>query len=351
MSLSSSQITLVNNSTEVQTINTLSINPSEELLIWDTKTNPTNDEALGRYIQIKDYPNDVKTLVAGGDITIIQDTIVMVEDQIIPLFSQMHVIYFNNTKLLNQLPTLKTDSLKENDGRVNVTPTPVGWGWLTWFSGKGDDLNPIYPSSGRGEGESMSLTVDSDSDGYIEIKFKEPIHIHDGQVYWDENFDHTDHFSVGMKCPATTVTEASENGNCNLIPTGLGYNMIVPALENNGDYNVNLGSSDSDVGDVVPIMISGSYPNGYWDINYDTGKLRPADVENAGSFNLYDIELPEMFFIKNIPMGNPQKIFDIDVYKTQYFHQSWSLVFSVEKKSANTGTATGWILSFRKYVY
>lgn len=344
MSLSNSQIFIINDTESVQTINTLSVNPGQQLLIWNTKES-NNEDANARYLQIKDHFETVRLLVASGDVRIVQDGITMVEEQIVPLFTKMHGVYFFSSTINNQLPKIKTDSLKEKDGRLNVTPTPVGFGWLTWFTGAGDDPVPIS-TSGRGEGQKMIVQIE---DGYdhseVKISFAEPIHIHDGQIYWGDDgaFTVDDTFSVGVDIYATKAEAVDGYGNANKVDTGLGFSLFVPAA-GNGYWNIDLETD----ADVSPIPVYGMNPNGFWDITEETGIIRPADAPGAGSFNLADAPMPRAYFMKNMPMAHPLRVFDMDVYKTEYIHQNWDVVLEVDKPSSGAGWVAGWMLTFRR---
>jgi hypothetical protein len=247
----------------------------------------------------------------------------------------------------NKVP-IQDDNLKEPDGRINVTPTPVGYGWLTWFTGAGDDPNPTFPNYGRGDGQRIYIEIPDGYDGgEIDIYFNDPIHIHDGQIYWgptEGNFSVEDYFSVGVKIPPAQVEVAEDGyGNCNLESTGYGFDMLIPGY-GFGTHNVDL----SDPSKTPPVTVYGLNPNGFWDINEESGVVRPADVPGQGRYNMFNAAMPDVYVIKNVPMGNPLRMFEMDVYKTEYVHQSWSMFLRVQKKSAGSGWVSGWILAFRR---
>jgi hypothetical protein len=239
------------------------------------------------------------------------------------------------------------NTLKEKDGRLNVTPTPVGFGWLTWFTGFGDDPAPVT-TTGRGEGQQMIAYIE---DGYdyaeVSFSFAEPIHVHDGQVYWGDEgtFKPTDTFSIGVDIPATIATESPDGyGNCNKVDTGFGFNIFVPAMGGPGYWDIDL-STDAYIS---PVTVYGSDPNGYWDLDETTGFARSADEFGKGYYNMFDVPMPRVYFVKNVPMGHPFRLFDIDVYKTEFIHQNWNIVLEVNKKSPGAGWVSGWLLSFRR---
>ena len=118
-----------------------------------------------------------------------------------------------------------------------LSPSPEGW--MTYFVGRGDDASATPPASGRGTGDPIRiefLTSDQyPSDKIAEWNYIEPTYVHDGQLTWKktDDFSADDHFSLCVRIPANVpAVNGSNTGNCNLVPTGLGYNVIVTAAGN-----------------------------------------------------------------------------------------------------------------------
>jgi hypothetical protein len=237
-------------------------------------------------------------------------------------------------------PTLKLslDAPTEFDNRPNIVINPAPFYWRTYFGGAGDDLNPIPPSTGLGEGTPLVVNFSGTGDGYVDIQFREPIFVHDCQAQWYpvENWGAEDKLSLSGILPATVaIVNGSNTGNVNLYPTGLGYNVILPAA-GNGTHDVNLLTA-------VPVPVNGT---GYWNIRLDDGYITPSPVGNT-DWAMLDIPIAVSYF-KNIPMSNKMGVFDIETYKADYFHPSWKIRLSVHKESAGAGTVSGWFMCFRK---
>lgn len=235
-------------------------------------------------------------------------------------------------------------SPKTDDGKPVFDIFPGSEGFKTWIVGRGDNLTPTPPDTGRGTGDAMVMTwatLESRGKKTLEFQFLEPVEIHDGQISWAETsaWDHTDSFSVGIKIPASTVTINNSNtGNCNLVNLGApGMDMIVPAA-GNGTHNLTVARPVPDREGV----------GGYWDVSYNTGEVTVSTNPGQGKWNLFNFDVTG-WMIRNICCGNPKGVFDIDVYKVEYFHQTWKLVWECTKESAGGGTISAWIFCFRRY--
>lgn len=344
MSVYNSEIYLRNDGYQTINIGTLSILPNELVKIWDTKSVNVNQSVWDKFYQVRDnHDNDnIYGLLISEMLTVVHDGLDISPSTAPNFLSNAYAEYSKVNSVTKLMSTgIKTDTLKEKDGRMNVTPTPVGFGWLTWFTGAGDSA-----VSGRGEGQKMVVNIDDGYDyGEVKISFNEPVHVHDGQIYWgaDGAFDVGDTFSVGVDIHATTAEAVDGYGNANKVDSGLGFNLFVPA---NGDgyWNIDLSTADN----VSPITVYGVQPTGFWDVDEETGLVRAADTPGAGGFNLADTAMPRAYFMKNVPMGHPLRVFDIDVYKTEFVHQSWDVVLEVSKPSAGAGWVAGWMLTFRR---
>lgn len=243
-------------------------------------------------------------------------------------------------------PLMKLDAPEEADGKPVMVMSPAPEGLLTFFTGRGDDSSPTPPASGRGTGDPIRVSIGSGEtfpgDFTGEWKYNEPTWVHDGQLNWNPNeFDHDDHFSLSVKIPATTVTpNGSTEGNCNLVATGLGYNMIVPAA---GD-----GTHDVDLETVSPVP-NGMDPNGYWDVDEVTGAVTPAANPGSANWYLLDVEV-KSYFIRCVPMGHSLGVYDVDVYKTEWVSERWTWALDVHKESApSEDTAlSGWLMLYRE---
>ena len=225
--------------------------------------------------------------------------------------------------------------------------SPATEGFVTWLIGAGDDVGS---PPGRGEGPRFRVDFEAaevPATKTIEFQFSEPIEVHDGQIQWTDpaNWGPDDDFSLGVRCPATgAIANGGGTGNANKVPSGIpGVNILVPAA---GD-----GAWDVDLAKAVPVSIKTDTNDdtGFWDVVYNTGEIKPSATPGAARWHLLDQEVSG-WLIRHVAMTHPGGWFDIDVYKTEYLHPNWVLRWEVNKKTPGDGTATGWILSFRRHV-
>jgi len=245
---------------------------------------------------------------------------------------------------LSPSPKMKLDCPSEQDKKPIVTISPATEGFVTWITGAGDDAEAQFPESGRGTGTPFVLSFSEDEvpcTKTLEFDFIEPVEVHDGQVSWrqPQNWGSQDSFSLGLRIPSSSVNlNTSSLGNCNKIPIGPEMNMIVPAA----------GDGQYDLIEACPVQ-DRQNQGGFWDNEYATGVVTPNSVPGKGLWNLFDFEITG-WLIKNIPMTHPMGVFDIDVYKTEYFHPSWYLTWRVNKQTPGAGDVSGWIFCFRRFV-
>jgi hypothetical protein len=243
------------------------------------------------------------------------------------------------------VPLVHLDGPSEvTDRKPVVVISPATEGWLTFITSCGDNPSPTPPDTGRGTGDQILIeTLATNPDNHLyskEVELIEPIELHDGQVTWNpvENFGPEDRFSLMAAIPATPVSAGGAQ-NCNLVDVG-GFNLIVPATPGTGTHEVNAA-------DVAPVPTNDN--NGYWAVEYNTGAVSVSPTPGQDRYQAYDAAL-RIYFIKNVTMSHPLGVFDIDVYKTEYFHQKWKVRFEVFKKSTADGMVTGWIFMFRRVV-
>lgn len=249
---------------------------------------------------------------------------------------------------LDGKPVIHIDApLDGPDQKPVFVLSPAPEGWMTYFVGRGDDAGATPPASGRGTGDPIRIEfLASDTypkDESAEWSYIEPTYVHDGQLTWKnpDDFDANDHFSLCVRIPANTPTANGSNaGNCNVVPTGLGYSVIVPAA---GD-----GAYDIDLSTAVPAP-AGLDQNGYWDVNERTGTVSPSKKPGNSWWHLLDVEV-KSYFIRSIPLNHPVGVYDVDVYKTEWVSERWFWRMEAHKENAPSEDANlaGWLLIFRE---
>lgn len=224
---------------------------------------------------------------------------------------------------------------RTNDGREIVVMSPSTEGLKTWFFGAGD-------GDDRGGGTRIRLAwTAEEARGVktVDIQFSEPVEVHDGQAVFSPaaNWSPDDIVNLFAVLPATTTTpNGGGTGNCNRVPTGLGYDIIVPAA-GNGAHDI-----------VTPVPVPAEARDGHWECDYGTGVVTPSPLPGAAPYYMLGVEL-QVYFLRNMPLGHGTGVLDVDVYKTEWIHQNYKLRVSVDKQSAGAGVFAAWLLGFRKY--
>lgn len=351
MSIINSKAYLINRTDDVFELDNFVITANANICFWDTVTQPINQTAFSYLEKINANNGNVRMLVEDGYVSIVQDELELTPIQFMSVLSMMMYSYTESQNLSNLMSTgLKTDTLKESDGRQIVTPSPIGVGWNIFFMGADDDLdkfaihklNPFAPS-GRGEGNRFLIEVEGAApDPTIsEFRFAEIVHIHDGEITWgpDGYWDHNDNFSIGIHFCASSVSPASGDGNCNLYPIADGYNMIIPAA-GDGYYNVDLSTA---------CPIRNVNKTGYWSVNETTSEVLVGTPGGSG-FDLFDFAPGPGWFMRTIPTSSHLNVMKPISYRTEMIHPTWKVVISVNKYSDGVGWLTGWFTCFRKNV-
>jgi hypothetical protein len=241
------------------------------------------------------------------------------------------------------VPLTALDSPREYDKKPVMVNSPATEGTFTWLTSRGDNLSPTPPASGRGEGTQLMIAFTEPDTKEVEIQFCEPIELHDGHVSWRGEWGFEDAWNISVRMPATVaVANQGNTGNCNLVDTGMGFNVIVPAA---GD-----GAYDIDFDQAVPIPdgfnTKTSQGQGFWDVDQHWTEEITPNGDGKGEFNFYDIAL-EMFFCKNMDCGSPLGIWDLDAYKAEWVSKKWKLCFKAARATSGAGKIGGYLMIFR----
>lgn len=373
MSLYSSEAAISNKTNSDITIcSDLIIPANSQVIFWDTLHESPSPIITQNFNNILANYEMLDAAYYDGYICCIKDNITLEYDQFVMTFYEMtnlldqagdmERLLSTTTQKVDVLNNVELNHQKEKDGRLLVSISPVGFGWTTWFTGSSDstDLMEVLMGGGRGGGEQIYIEMDGPGTGNMMVRFKECIQLHEGEAFWgnDGYWGPRDKFSFGIMFNATPVTQLDEpTGNCNLFATPHGFNVIIPAADNDGYHQVNLGNNfPFDIGNAVPIPLLSCAEkeikcSGFWDVDEYTGLIRPADVPGQGMYNLYDAEMPCSWFIKNVSMGSPARLFGIKTYKATYIHPNWCIHIKVEKVSPGPGWFSGWLMTFRRDIY
>lgn len=282
-----------------------------------------------------------KDALSGGDETILDGLVAVHSGEPLPDAATPVVIQGNPT--LNGMLIVTSDAPHETDRKPVMVNSPATEGTYTYLSSRGDNLSPTPPASGRGDGTQLLLSFAGPGTDEVEIQFCEPVELHDGHTSWRGEWGFEDSWGISVRMPATVATpNVGNTGNCNLVATGLGFNIIVPAA---GD-----GAYDIDYNQAVPIPDGYSAKTGegtgYWDVVEHWSEVVTPNGTDKGAFNFYDTAL-EMFFCKNMDCGNPLAIWDLDAYKAEWISKKWKLCFQATRVTAGAGKIGGYLMIFR----
>lgn len=212
---------------------------------------------------------------------------------------------------------------------VSISPATVGL--KTWFAGAGDGVTV----ADRGLGNKFQIKFTDAGTSEVIVSFNQPIELHDGQLNWgpQSSWSCDDRFTFSVVLPATEVSSTPGSGDVNEVDLGGGLVMYTPA-PGNGSHTLTKA---------VPVPVKDPLV-GYWSCDPEAGIVAPAAA--GADFVLLNVE-QEAFFITNIGMGNSLGLFDIDVYRTDWIHTTWKVKLRIEKVTAGSGWADGWVLCYR----
>ena len=236
----------------------------------------------------------------------------------------------------------------ESDGRLNTVSAPMTQGMSAWWTGRGDDLNPSS-GSGRGKGQAMDFVFTGADDKTVTLDFSSYMEIYDGEGIWHPAADWSilDRYWVGAYIPKNQdicIVNGTSTGNCNVVDTGLGFSIIVPAPASDGGYDIDLtkarpapASSDINYWQV------GAYQNE----NDPVPAFTPDYSGPAGDHGLlYDLNY-EINFCNDMPMGSPTGSFKIDSDKSEPLHKNWQIKVRCKRVSTTAAKFGVWLKFFR----
>lgn len=160
-----------------------------------------------------------------------------------------------------------------------------------------DDVDLYFPGVGDtasniGDGQPFQLSSDVAGDTTITWSFRDWLYLAGGVMTF-RNGELGDTITFTVNAPASGVTPNPGAGNVNLVPTGLGFNAIIPAA---GD-----GSHDLTTPIPIPTDVGGAK---YWDWSRpDTGLGSVSAVPTGnGSYSLFDVAMPLVTWLRAMPL-------------------------------------------------
>jgi hypothetical protein len=216
-----------------------------------------------------------------------------------------------------------------DDGRLTVATRPHynDKDWPDFWADRGDDLGAVPPNRMVSMGQDMRVAASAEGDQEIVFRFCEPIQVRGGHAWLLTPFNKSDFASVELFTAATPVAVNSEgNGNCNLVPTGAGFNIIVPAA-GDGFYDLDLdakiGNSNVHQAAIVPAPAG----DGFYDYDSDTNVISPnTNSPKDGGYNLYDQEIKLQRFLNHVRIREEMTEFLGQEAKVVLPHWSWRVI-------------------------
>lgn len=163
-----------------------------------------------------------------------------------------------------------------------------------------------------------------------------------GGIFRHIGADLYDWISLLMEAPASSPEDRTDtmDGNANKLPTGAGFNIIVPAPNNDGAWNVD--GATLEAGEInlnlcpVPSYSEGGTPAGYWDWNpLENPSLVPS-APGQGHFNLFDATLPLARQANRYPCIVDGNVTPVSSIKGKKILPHWVWAFTVYRKEAGT---------------
>lgn len=223
------------------------------------------------------------------------------------------------------------------DGKPFVLPNIFPGEVLLNFAGACDNT-----STGRRlEGPMFAMSVAPSSSEDFDITLLDGVFLAGGNLQWTGGHLGSEVY-LKLLAPASTVKAPTVEGqgNCNLIPTGLGFNMIVPAA-GNGQYDVDYA---------VPIPAYNEETNqqtGFWRYTepwVGKGTVWPGAPGNS-KYNLFDapLELAHMARVALLlPSGQRDMI--APAIKPKWVLPEWTMCITVVNASSDTTLTAAWDL-------
>lgn len=211
------------------------------------------------------------------------------------------------------------------DGKPFVLPNIFPSEVLLNFTGAGDS-NTV-----RFAGDLFGLEKTGSGDASQTLNFLDGIFLAGGHLEWADGASGS-YVSMDLSAPATTTkTPAVANqGNCNKVATGLGFNIIVPAA---GD-----GEFDLDVPVPVPSTDTETdAPTGWW--NYSEPWVGKGVVTFTGvaacKYNLFDAELPLARFAKLHLLASGRRDLAAGAIKPKWILPEWKIKVTIHNADAD----------------
>lgn len=234
------------------------------------------------------------------------------------------------------------------EGTPIFNPDKIPQGYILYVTGAFDDID----AETRGSGALFQVSKTDVGSASIEGRFLEQVYVVGGGVGSD-GAGAGDWASYESYAPASSPEDktGTHDGNANKVPTGLGFNIIVPAPGNNGDWNVDGSTLEGGQINQGLVPVPNTSGAGYW--NWDpTADPSITPVANPGapdgSYDLYDAALPLARQANRIPLLGIHGDVSPDAVRPRLMLPHWKVKITVYRATSGTVTASAWLSMGRK---
>lgn len=269
-----------------------------------------------------------KDALAGGDVTLLTALVAAHSGEPLPDNTLLKVQQYTSEGVLAPVAA---------DGKPYVLPNSFPGEVLLNFAGISDELSPPTRFGGDLFGISQ---VGVGTTEFI-VDFLDGVFLAGGHVDWDGG-SWGSSIQMNLWAPATTTKApvVANQGNCNKVPTGLGFNILVPAA---GD-----GVYDLDV--PVPIPAYEDETNaqmGYWGYSepwVGRGTVSPAATP-VEKYNLFDAPLELAHFtVLHLFLETGQRDLIAPAIKPKWILPEWKIKIALNNVAGNKTLRAGWDL-------
>jgi len=220
------------------------------------------------------------------------------------------------------------------DGKPLVTTNALPEWCILNMAGAGDLVTEI-----GGNNKFLLECDDPDNDVDLEFAFIDAVYVTSG-VGLIENAKLGDYIDFQVHAASSTVTEnGGGTGNCNSVPTGLGFNIIVPAPGN--------GGHDIDLVDDANIVLAPDN-DGWWDWDFPhigRGTVTP-NYEQKGHYNLFPVGMNLASFATKVPLlGSNVLNFGIQNVRAKMIPPHWHWHVTLHSHTADNMTQVAFFLN------
>jgi hypothetical protein len=242
----------------------------------------------------------------------------------------VEVASVSDAMVLGQLAMGTLIKPKTPDGKLQVSPDIFPGGVSLYVVGAGDSGGTV------GSGNAFQSTSESGGDTVVEFGFRDWVYMAGGGLMCSGALL-GDYICYDLYAPANPAVAAPSNdGNCNKVDLGGGFNMIVPAA-GDGAFNIDFSAA-------VPVPAENN--DGYWDWSEPDsglGAVSPS-MPAHGKYNIFEPQLPLGTFVKKLPLLGTQTVdITIPALKPKKVLPHWKHKITITN-SGHTGLKVAWYL-------